>query len=85
MLGGAVFWPLGAEPGASLVSVSDHRLVYVDLRLEPFVGQAVPDLHITIDGADVVLTWSASVGIAYSVECSADLAGEGPDELGSLV
>lgn len=29
--GGGVFWPVAGEPGADLVSASDHRLVYLDL------------------------------------------------------
>ena len=28
-----VFWPVGGEPGATLVDVSDHRLVWVDVVL----------------------------------------------------
>ncbi|MGE0143436.1 MAG: endonuclease/exonuclease/phosphatase family protein [Planctomycetota bacterium] len=29
---GGVFWPLSSSPDASLVTVSDHRLVWLDLR-----------------------------------------------------
>jgi endonuclease/exonuclease/phosphatase family metal-dependent hydrolase len=31
--GSGVFWPLAHEPGAKLVEVSDHRLVWLDLRI----------------------------------------------------
>jgi len=31
--GGAVFWPVPFQPGASLLDVSDHRLVFVDLEM----------------------------------------------------
>lgn len=30
--GAAVFWPLPAQPGGSLVGASDHRLVFVDVE-----------------------------------------------------
>lgn len=31
LLGSAVFWPASGQPGAKLVEVSDHRLVWVDV------------------------------------------------------
>jgi hypothetical protein len=33
--GGAVFWPLEADPTHRLVEASDHRLVYLDLVVRP--------------------------------------------------
>jgi len=33
LLGCGVFWPASAEEGASLVDVSDHRLVWLDIEL----------------------------------------------------
>ncbi len=33
-----VFWPTGDDPLAALVSASDHRLVYVDVKLLPGFG-----------------------------------------------
>lgn len=31
LLGSAVFWPASGQPGAKLVEVSDHRLVWIDV------------------------------------------------------
>lgn len=46
--GGGVFWPAPDDPGAALVAdraaSSDHRLVWVDLVLEPLSGDAQPRL-----------------------------------------
>ncbi len=40
-LGGAVFWPLADDPTFPLVDATDHRLVYLDLRVTP-VAPAKP-------------------------------------------
>ncbi len=74
VLGGGVFWPVAGQDGSSLVSASDHRLVWVDLRLEPLVTEAVPDLEIAVEGDDVVLTWTAAEGVGYSLWSNTDLA-----------
>ncbi len=76
VLGGGVFWPRGDEPGADLVSVSDHRLVWVDLRLEPVIAEAVRDLKVAAEGGDLVLSWGAQEGVLYEVQGSEDV-GEG--------
>lgn len=33
--GSGVYWPAQGEPGSELLSASDHRLVWVDIRLRP--------------------------------------------------
>lgn len=38
-----VFWPTQADPQAALVAASDHRLVYVDVKLLPRFGFGRPD------------------------------------------
>lgn len=74
VLGGGVFWPASGEDGRSLVSVSDHRLVYMDLRLLPVISVAVPDLEVALEGDDIVLSWTAAAAVGYSVWASDDLA-----------
>ncbi len=72
---GAIFWPSPGQPGADLIGVSDHRLVWMDLRLTPLISEVASGLRIEIDGADVVVAWQAQPqGIAYGIECSGDLA-----------
>ena len=39
------------------------------------VDEAVRDLEVAVDGDDLVLSWSAADGVAYSVLASADLSG----------
>lgn len=74
VVGSGVFWPASGEDGRSLVSASDHRLVYVDLELTPLLSMAVPDLAIAVEGGDIALSWMASEGVAYSVWASDSLA-----------
>jgi hypothetical protein len=74
VVGGGVFWPASGEDGRSLVSVSDHRMVYMDLELTPLLSMAVADLAIAVEGVDVVLSWTASEGVGYSVLASDNLA-----------
>ncbi|HUG62901.1 MAG TPA: endonuclease/exonuclease/phosphatase family protein [Methylomirabilota bacterium] len=69
ILGGAVFWPAAGEPGAALISASDHRLVYLDLEIEPITGRA-EDLGIERENGVVALTWRYEQGVVYSVENS---------------
>jgi len=66
--GGGVFWPASGESGSSLLSVSDHRMVWMDLSLLPIASQAVPHLAIEVDGEDVVLSWTAATGVSYEIE-----------------
>jgi endonuclease/exonuclease/phosphatase family metal-dependent hydrolase len=71
--GSGVFWPLNSDPTFSLVSASDHRLVWMDLTLTPVLSQCVRDLAITREGGDVVITWGTQAGITYLLEYSSDL------------
>ncbi|MGI8604774.1 MAG: endonuclease/exonuclease/phosphatase family protein [Verrucomicrobiales bacterium] len=73
IVGGGVFWPLAGQPGASLISASDHRLVWIDLIAMPLIELAVKELAATPLGNDVTLTWTIQDGIDYAVERSDDL------------
>lgn len=66
---GAVFWPTGNSPGASLLGASDHRPVYLDLELVPTIEEAVRGL--TID--EGVLSWQGLPETDYQIEASTDL------------
>ncbi|HEV7867289.1 MAG TPA: endonuclease/exonuclease/phosphatase family protein [Chthoniobacteraceae bacterium] len=73
VVGSGVFWPLSTDPTFSLVSASDHRLVYLDLLVEP----DVQGFHIDRSGSDAVLTWKTQPGISYKVQTSPDLSAWG--------
>ncbi len=66
---GAVFWPLGNDEGASLVTGSDHRPVYLDLQLVPLIDEAVREIAVD----DFRLSWKAQEEVSYRVEKSVDL------------
>ena len=72
-LGGAVFWPTGGQAGANLVTVSDHRPVYMDLQLVPLIEEAVADLSVNHLPNEVRLTWTYDDEVTYRLEESADL------------
>ncbi len=71
--GGGVFWPVTSDPGYVLITASDHRLVYVDLVLEPVPEKALAGFAAQPVGSALKLTWQTQEGVAYSVEKSADL------------
>ena len=73
---GAVFWPTGTQEGANLVTVSDHRPVYLDLTLVPLIDEVVRDLKVSRAGADFQITWQAVDGVRYRLERAADLAAD---------
>jgi len=75
----AVFWPTGSADGATLVNTSDHRPVYVDLEILPFIEDAVRDLDISVNGVNVAFTWNTEPGVEYGLETSADLKSWTPD------
>ncbi len=67
-----VFWPRTTDPGYGLLSASDHRLVWVDVIVEP-PAQAVRELEATSAAGRLVLTWHAQAGVTYHVERSTEL------------
>ena len=71
--GGGVFWPLPSQPGAVLLAASDHRLVWLDVVVTPFIDEAVKDLRVSRDEGDVILAWETQDGVIYLVERSVDL------------
>jgi len=74
--GGAVFWPTGNQEGANLVTVSDHRPVYLDLTLVPLIDEVVRELKVTRAGSNFQITWQVVDGVRYRLERAADLAAD---------
>jgi len=77
VLDGAVYWPAGTHPQASLVTnanASDHRLVWMDVRPAVALEEAVVRLDAAWTGSAVRLTWGGSSGYRYAVEEAAALA-----------
>ena len=73
IVGGAVYWPAAGETGATLITASDHRMVYLDLEIAPLIDEAVRDLVIRREGDACVLTWKTQAGATYGVEATASL------------
>jgi len=73
VIGQGVFWPLNTDPTFSLVSASDHRLVYLDLVAVPILSQAVRNLTAARQGADVIVSWGTQAGVTYTLQTSPDL------------
>jgi 3-phytase/alkaline phosphatase D len=77
VLDGAVYWPVGTHPQASLVAnanASDHRLVWLEVRPAVSLEEAVVGLDAAWNGSAVRLTWHGSTGYRYAVEEAAELA-----------
>jgi 3-phytase len=74
ILDGAVFWPLGADDGANLVTGSDHRPVYLDLKLVPLIEEAVCDIIVTNAEGSTEIAWKVKEEVSYRLEKSLDLA-----------
>ena len=70
---GAVFWPATGQDGANLISVSDHRPVYLDLEFRATADELVRNLGIERDDDLITLTWAAEEGALYGVEMNPDL------------
>ncbi|MEZ5329696.1 MAG: endonuclease/exonuclease/phosphatase family protein [Verrucomicrobiales bacterium] len=70
----AVFWPEASDPSSRLLSVSDHRMVYVDLEFasEPSTP-ALPNVNIRHSVNQSELTWAAQPGVVYELQTSNDL------------
>ncbi len=75
ILGGGVFWPIQADPAYNLVTVSDHRLVYMDLQLTPVVNQAVRNLEIQKESGKILLNWVADAAYDYQIQAAESLDG----------
>ena len=71
---GAVFWPTGGQDGANLVTVSDHRPVYLDLKLVPLIDEAVRELKVVAEGDFYRISWDTGEGVSYGLEKSSDLS-----------
>lgn len=71
--GSGVFWPRSTEPGGTLVSASDHRLVWMDLLPVPVISRAVRELSVSGGAGRLQLSWLTEAGVAYQVQSSADL------------
>ncbi|MEN8866370.1 MAG: endonuclease/exonuclease/phosphatase family protein [Akkermansiaceae bacterium] len=82
---GAVFWPTGAQEGANLVTVSDHRLVYLDLKLVPLIDEVVQNLSVETSEEDMVLRWKAKSEVSYRLEKTLDLDSDSWTRLDEVV
>ena len=98
---GAVIWPGPTEPLRGLVSdrePSDHHLVWVEVRPQISLGEAVRDWGVERVGDGVRLSWRGAAGYRYRVQQSGDLrvgswvdsgvepeVGVGEGRLGALV
>lgn len=78
--GSGVFWPLNNDPAypalftSGSTQATDHRLVWLDLKVLPIPREAARNFRTTRSGDDVVLTWHTQPGVTYQVEQSTDLA-----------
>lgn len=73
---GAVFWPGPSEPLRGLVGdrdPSDHHLVWLDVRPQISLGEAVRDWRWEQTGEGLVLSWRPARGYGYRVQQSRDL------------
>ena len=73
ILDGGVFWPTGSQDGAALVTGSDHRPVYLDLKLVPLLDEAVGDVSVTYENENSVIKWKTKSEVSYRLEKSIDL------------
>ncbi|MFT6595262.1 MAG: endonuclease/exonuclease/phosphatase family metal-dependent hydrolase [Akkermansiaceae bacterium] len=73
ILDGAVFWPTGGQDGATLVTGSDHRPVYLDLKLIPLIDEAVCDVSVTSADGNSIISWKIKDEVSYRLEKSIDL------------
>ena len=74
---GAVFWPGPSDPLRAVVSdrdPSDHHMVWVDLRPQISLTEAVIGFDAIWNGTALILTWQAADGYAYKVQHSATMA-----------
>lgn len=71
---GAVFWPTGVQEGANLVTVSDHRLVYLDLTLIPLIDEVVRGIHVKNELGGIYISWEGESNILYQLEKTNNLA-----------
>lgn len=67
---GAVFWPTGGQAGANQVTVSDHRPVYLDLKLVPLIDEVVRNLKVAPLGERYRISWTVGKGVSYRLERS---------------
>lgn len=70
---GAVYWPTGAQNGANLVTGSDHRPVYLDLKLVPLIDEAVTGISVSHGDANSKIGWKTLDEVSYRIEKSVDL------------
>ena len=73
---GAVFWPGPSDPLRTVIGdtdPSDHHMVWMDLRPQIALAEAVADFDAAWTGSAVTLTWQASAGYQYKVQQSSTL------------
>lgn len=73
---GGVFWPGPTEPFRTIVAdtdPSDHHMVWMDLRPQISLTEAVRDFQASWTGTAVALSWQAANGYLYKVQQSPSL------------
>lgn len=75
ILNGAVYWPTGAHPQATLVAnASDHRMVWLDVQPAPSIAESVINLTAVLNGNQIVIAFRAAAGHSYTLEETASIA-----------
>ncbi len=80
ILNSAVYWPLAPHPQASLVTnanASDHKMVWLDVQPLPVLAEAVKNLNATMPGGNIVITFTAAAGYAYTLQETGNVAAGG--------
>ncbi|MDG2125536.1 MAG: hypothetical protein P8J87_17665, partial [Verrucomicrobiales bacterium] len=57
----------------SVANASDHRPVYLDLTILPFIDEAVRSLKVTRSGDRLAFAWTIDPGTSYAITHSTDL------------
>lgn len=73
---GEVFWPGPTDPLRSLIGdriPSDHHMVWMDLRPDISMAEAVRGFAALWNGTGVTLAWQAAAGYAYQIQESTTL------------
>ena len=53
--------------------MSDHRLVYLDLKLVPLIDEVVQDLLVESFGPKLIFRWKAKSEVSYRLEKAVNL------------
>ena len=85
---GAVLWPGTSDPLRVLVTdgdPSDHHMVWMDLRPQISLAEAITDFNTAWSGTAVSLTWLTTDGYAYKIQQSPTMAANSWTNTGAVV